>query len=152
MYLCIFQQIFVAVDKTDKLKDHLMEEVDYNLLPKSAWDVLLAWYGLCDGQQPIARTVREHGLYVKDLKVEVYLTELKLCINTDVEECVTRRFSKTATLGMFQSLYHLLSVLLINIFCFTCIDHTAPTECPSTQKFGWQFSVIKMVTDNCCLM
>ncbi len=79
-----------------------MEEVDYNLVSKSAWDYLFSWYGLASGQEPIARTVREHGLYVKDLKVEVYLTELKLCLNTDMEECIVRRFSKTATLGKFS--------------------------------------------------
>eukprot|EP00794_Sanderia_malayensis_P007084 gene7084-7884_t len=84
--------------KTDTLKDNLMEEVDYVLLPEPVWNDLYSWYGSQHGQDPIARTVREHGLYVKDLKVEVYLTELKLCLNEDMEKYVLRQFSKTATL------------------------------------------------------
>lgn len=78
----------------------MMEEVDYNILPASAWHYFVEWYHLVDGQEPISRIVREHGLYVKDLKVEVYLTKLKLCLNSDTEDCVVKRFSKTATLGM----------------------------------------------------
>ena len=99
---------FYADASKNALREHLMEEVEYNLLSKSAWDNLCSWYGMIDEQQPIARVVREHGLYVKDLKVEVYLTELKLCMNTDVEDFIVKRFSKTATLGERSLLFYLL--------------------------------------------
>ena len=32
-----------------------MEELDYGLLPKPAWDLLVSWYGLSVGSQPICR-------------------------------------------------------------------------------------------------
>ena len=78
----------------------MMEEVDYNLLPVVAWDALVKWYGMVDGSLPLPRIVQEHGRYVKDLKVEVYLTKLKLCRHSDMEDCVIKKFSKTATLGI----------------------------------------------------
>ena len=94
--------LFLFADmKGDDLKAHMMEEVDYHLLPVVAWDALLKWYGLVEGSVPVKRVVQEHGQYVKDLKVEVYLTKLKLCRNSDMEECVVKTFSKTATLGMY---------------------------------------------------
>ena len=37
------------------LKDHLLEELDYDLLPKQAWDFLVSRYGLSQGSQPIPR-------------------------------------------------------------------------------------------------
>ncbi len=37
------------------LKDHLMEELDYALLPKSAWERLVSWYSLTPGSRPICR-------------------------------------------------------------------------------------------------
>lgn len=78
----------------------MTEEVNYDLLPLAAWNDLLKWYGMVEGSLPIARIVQEHGRYVKDLKVEVYLTKLKLCRHPDVDDCVIKKFSKTATLGM----------------------------------------------------
>ena len=32
-----------------------MADLDYTLLPKSAWDLLVNWYGLSVGSQPIYR-------------------------------------------------------------------------------------------------
>ena len=32
-----------------------MEEVNYNLLPKQAWDLLVSRYGLSQGSRPIPR-------------------------------------------------------------------------------------------------
>ena len=96
-FLCLFTDITIS----DDLKNHMMEEVDYDLLPVGAWEALVKWYGMVDGSVPVPRIVQEHGRYVKDLKVEVYLTKLKLCRNSDMEECVVKTFSKTATLGMY---------------------------------------------------
>ena len=82
-----------------------MEEIDYHLLPIGAWEDLLKWYGMVEGSKTLARKVQEHGQYVKDLKVEVYLPKLKLCRNSELENCVVKEFSKTATLGLYSTLY-----------------------------------------------
>jgi len=37
------------------LKDQLMEELAYSLVPGAAWNKLVAWYGLSQGSRPIAR-------------------------------------------------------------------------------------------------
>ena len=39
------------------LKEHLMEELDYSLMPEAAWSKLHLWYGLSEGSSPIARSV-----------------------------------------------------------------------------------------------
>jgi len=91
--------LFADITKSDDLKNHLMEGVDYELLPVEAWESLLNWYGMVDGSVPVPRIVQEHGQYVKSLKVEVYLTKLKLCRNSDMKDCVAKKFSKNATLA-----------------------------------------------------
>ena len=45
----------LGVDAT--LKDHLMEELDYALLSKAAWNRLICWYGLSATSRPICRSV-----------------------------------------------------------------------------------------------
>uniref|UniRef100_A0A671RFS7 Ubiquitin carboxyl-terminal hydrolase 15 n=1 Tax=Sinocyclocheilus anshuiensis TaxID=1608454 RepID=A0A671RFS7_9TELE len=84
------------------LKQHLIDELDYMLLPADGWNKLLSWYGLREGQQPIARKVVEQGMFVKHCKVEVYLTELKLCEDSNMENVVTRRFSKADTIDSIE--------------------------------------------------
>uniref|UniRef100_A0A671RFB3 ubiquitinyl hydrolase 1 n=1 Tax=Sinocyclocheilus anshuiensis TaxID=1608454 RepID=A0A671RFB3_9TELE len=64
--------------------------------------VFSSWYGLREGQQPIARKVVEQGMFVKHCKVEVYLTELKLCEDSNMENVVTRRFSKADTIDSIE--------------------------------------------------
>ncbi|MEQ2205884.1 Ubiquitin carboxyl-terminal hydrolase 15, partial [Xenoophorus captivus] len=46
--------------------------------------------------------VVEQGMFVKHCKVEVYLTELKLCEDSNVDNVVTRRFSKADTIDMIE--------------------------------------------------
>ena len=53
----------------DTLKDHLMEDLDYSLVPEGGWNKLLIWYGLAEGSRPIARKVIEWGMKIKHLKV-----------------------------------------------------------------------------------
>lgn len=43
--------------QTQSLKEHLIDELDYVLVPTEAWNKLVAWYGCIDGQQPIVRKV-----------------------------------------------------------------------------------------------
>ena len=89
--------IFVADGCT--LKDHLIDELDYTLLPKDSWCKLVSWYGITSDQQTLSRKVVEHGMFVKSCKVEVYLTALKLSKYSDPQTFVTRQFSKADTVG-----------------------------------------------------
>lgn len=41
-------------------------------------------------------------MFVKHCKVEVYLTELKLCEDSNMDNVITRRFSKADTIGEEQ--------------------------------------------------
>lgn len=91
-------------------------------MPTEAWNKLVSWYSCLDGQRPIVRKVRqvfdkvvpfkttllnvililqviEHGMFVKHCKVEVYLLELNLCENNNMDIAVTRYFSKADTIG-----------------------------------------------------
>ena len=80
------------------LKEHLLEELDYWLLPEKAWQSLVEWYGIMDKQEPIARKVIESGIYGKQLKVEIYLMDLNLCIQSDIDNVITCQFSKAEKL------------------------------------------------------
>ncbi|KAM4864113.1 ubiquitin carboxyl-terminal hydrolase 4 isoform X2 [Urocitellus parryii] len=84
------------------LKEHLIDELDYVLVPTEAWNKLLNWYGCVEGQQPIVRKVVEHGLFVKHCKVEVYLLELKLCENSDPTNVLSCHFSKADTIATIE--------------------------------------------------
>ncbi|KAL2803832.1 ubiquitin carboxyl-terminal hydrolase 4 isoform a, partial [Daubentonia madagascariensis] len=84
------------------LKEHLIDELDYVLVPTEAWNKLLNWYGCVEGQQPIVRKVVEHGMFVKHCKVEVYLLELKLCENSDPTNVLSCHFSKADTIATIE--------------------------------------------------
>ncbi|XP_033968378.1 ubiquitin carboxyl-terminal hydrolase 15-like isoform X5 [Pseudochaenichthys georgianus] len=84
------------------IKEHLIDELDYILVPTEGWNKLVSWYGLTDNQEPIARKVVEQGMFVKHCKVEVYLTELKLCEDGNMDNVITRRFSKADTIDMIE--------------------------------------------------
>ncbi|XP_048012802.1 ubiquitin carboxyl-terminal hydrolase 15-like isoform X1 [Megalobrama amblycephala] len=84
------------------IREHLIDELDYILLPADGWSRLVSWYGLTEGQEPIARKVVEQGMFVKHCKVEVYLTELKLCEDGNMDNMVTRRFSKADTIDTIE--------------------------------------------------
>lgn len=89
---------------TDSLsiKEHLIDELDYFLLPKEAWSELICWYGHTEHQKPIARKVVEQGMFVKHFKVEVYLTELLLCEFSNMDQRVSRQFSKSDTIACIE--------------------------------------------------
>ncbi|XP_076860909.1 ubiquitin carboxyl-terminal hydrolase 15 isoform X2 [Brachyhypopomus gauderio] len=84
------------------IKEHLIDELDYILVPTEGWNKLVSWYGLTEAQEPIARKVVEQGMFVKHCKVEVYLTELKLCEDGNMDNIVTRRFSKADTIDTIE--------------------------------------------------
>ena len=81
------------------LKDHLMEDLDYSLVPEEVWKKFVSWYGIEEASQLIPCHVVEHGLYMKHYKVEVYLVEFKLALHPDVDSCVTKKFSRADTFG-----------------------------------------------------
>ncbi|KAM8883297.1 ubiquitin carboxyl-terminal hydrolase 15 isoform 2-T2 [Synchiropus picturatus] len=84
------------------IKEHLIDELDYILVPTEGWNKLVSWYGLTDNQEPISRKVVEQGMFVKHCKVEVYLTELKLCEDSNMENVITKRFSKADTIDLIE--------------------------------------------------
>ncbi|KAM8866954.1 ubiquitin carboxyl-terminal hydrolase 4 isoform 1-T1 [Synchiropus picturatus] len=88
--------------ETQTLKEHLIDELDYVLVPTDAWNKLVSWYNCIEGQRPIVRKVVEHGMFVKHCKVEVYLLELNLCENDNMENVITRHFSKADTIDMIE--------------------------------------------------
>ncbi|XP_041744119.1 ubiquitin carboxyl-terminal hydrolase 4-like [Coregonus clupeaformis] len=88
--------------ETQILKEHLIDELDYVLVPTEAWNKLVCWYGCLEGQRPIVRKVVEHGMFVKHCKVEVYLLELNLCENDNMDNVVTRHFSKADTIDTIE--------------------------------------------------
>uniref|UniRef100_A0A8C7XYA3 Ubiquitin carboxyl-terminal hydrolase n=1 Tax=Oryzias sinensis TaxID=183150 RepID=A0A8C7XYA3_9TELE len=88
--------------ETQALKEHLIDELDYVLVPTEAWNKLVSWYGCLEGQRAIVRKVVEHGMFVKHCKVEVYLLELNLCENDNMDNVVTRHFSKADTIDTIE--------------------------------------------------
>ncbi|KAI1890913.1 hypothetical protein AGOR_G00158490 [Albula goreensis] len=88
--------------ETQTLKENLIDELDYVLMPTEAWNKLVRWYGCMEGQRPIVRKVVEYGMFVKHCKVEVYLLELNLCENSNMENVVTRHFSKADTIDTIE--------------------------------------------------
>ncbi|GCB66809.1 hypothetical protein scyTo_0010148, partial [Scyliorhinus torazame] len=42
---------------SQSLKEHLIDELDYILVPTEGWNKLVSWYGLLENQEPIARKV-----------------------------------------------------------------------------------------------
>ncbi|XP_061689922.1 ubiquitin carboxyl-terminal hydrolase 4 [Syngnathoides biaculeatus] len=93
--------LFADQDK-QVLKEHLIDELDYVLVPTEAWNKLVSWYSCLGVQRPIVRKVVEHGMFVKNCKVEVYLLELNLCENDNMDNVVTRHFSKADTIDTIE--------------------------------------------------
>lgn len=49
---------FFPIDQeTQALKDHLIDELDYVLVPTEAWNKLVSWYSCLEAQKPIVRKV-----------------------------------------------------------------------------------------------
>ncbi|KAM9344356.1 ubiquitin carboxyl-terminal hydrolase 11 [Pholidichthys leucotaenia] len=81
------------------LKDRLVENEDFVLVPAEVWHKLLAWYGLVDDQPPLERKVVD---LPSTLKVEVYPVELFLCLHSNMENVITAPFSRTDTIHLIQ--------------------------------------------------
>jgi ubiquitin carboxyl-terminal hydrolase 4/11/15 len=42
---------------SDDLRDHMIDELDFVLVPDEAWNLLVQEFGITSGQEPIARKV-----------------------------------------------------------------------------------------------
>jgi ubiquitin carboxyl-terminal hydrolase 4/11/15 len=93
--------VFYCVTDTagDVLKEHLMEKLDYSLVPEEGWVKFVEWYGMAPGSRPIARKVVEYGVYMKHLRVEVYLLEFKLAVHPEPNKHTIKEFSRVDTVG-----------------------------------------------------
>lgn len=47
----------IVGEDNEELKEHLLDEMDYKLVPEDVWDFLVSIYGLSEGQEPISRYV-----------------------------------------------------------------------------------------------
>ncbi|XP_067449743.1 ubiquitin carboxyl-terminal hydrolase 11 [Thunnus thynnus] len=81
------------------LKERLVENEDFVLLPAEAWHKLLAWYGMVDGHPPLERKVVD---LPSTLKVEVYPVEIFLCLHSNMENVTTAQFSRTDSIQSIQ--------------------------------------------------
>merc|ERR1719347_1827935 len=89
------------------IREHMIDEMDYVLVPEEAWDMLVAEFSLEDnlegGSTAVKRKVVEHGMFVKQFKVEVYYIEFQLAENSNLEEQKKKKFSKSDTLEEIQT-------------------------------------------------
>ena len=105
------------------IREHMIDEMDYVLVPEEAWDMLVAEFGLQDNVEgtssAVKRKVVEHGMFVKQFKVrifiepsrssnflfkvEVYYIEFQLAENSNLEEQKKKKFSKSDTLEEIQT-------------------------------------------------
>uniref|UniRef100_A0A8C7ZNK1 ubiquitinyl hydrolase 1 n=1 Tax=Oryzias sinensis TaxID=183150 RepID=A0A8C7ZNK1_9TELE len=83
-----------------RLKERLVENEDFVLVPVEAWHKLLAWYGMVDGQPPLERKVVD---LPSTLKVEVYPVEIFLCLHSNMENVITDQFSRTDNIHAIQT-------------------------------------------------
>uniref|UniRef100_A0A665UBU9 Ubiquitin carboxyl-terminal hydrolase n=1 Tax=Echeneis naucrates TaxID=173247 RepID=A0A665UBU9_ECHNA len=81
------------------LKERLVENEDFVLVPAEAWHKLLAWYGMVDSQPPLERKVVD---LPSTLKVEVYPVEVFLCLHSNMENVITAQFSRTDNIQSIQ--------------------------------------------------
>ena len=55
------------------IRDHMIDELEYVLVPEEAWDMLMTEFGLEDNLEStntmVKRYVAEHGMFVRQLKV-----------------------------------------------------------------------------------
>ncbi|KAJ8015965.1 hypothetical protein DPEC_G00002180 [Dallia pectoralis] len=73
------------------LKERLVENEDFVLIPAEAWHKLLSWYGIVDDQPALARKVVD---LPSTVKVEVYPVEIFLCLHSNMENVVKAHFSR----------------------------------------------------------
>ncbi|XP_076133204.1 ubiquitin carboxyl-terminal hydrolase 11 [Alosa pseudoharengus] len=83
------------------LKERLVENEDFVLIPAEAWRNLLAWYGLVDDQPALERKVVD---LPSTVKVEVYPVEVFLCLHSNMDNVVTAQFSRVDTIQTIEKM------------------------------------------------
>lgn len=74
------------------LKERLVENEDFVLVPDCVWNKLLSWYGAVEEQPAVERKVVD---LPSTLKVEVYPVEIFLCLHSNMENVTAAKFSRT---------------------------------------------------------
>ena len=59
------------------LSKKLVDEIDFKLVPKAAWNNLVFWYDQAEDSIPLSRPVIESGTFLKQLRIEIYPLELQ---------------------------------------------------------------------------
>ena len=47
--------------KDGDLREHMIDELDYVLVPEEAWEIMLKKFGMQEGQSPVARKVSSYA-------------------------------------------------------------------------------------------
>ncbi|KAJ3585898.1 hypothetical protein NHX12_012306 [Muraenolepis orangiensis] len=81
------------------LKERLVENEDFMLVPAEAWRKLLAWYDLVEGQPALERKVVD---LPSTLKVEIYPVEVYLCLHSNMDNVTTACFSRADRIHSLQ--------------------------------------------------
>ncbi|KAG7472690.1 hypothetical protein MATL_G00111470 [Megalops atlanticus] len=81
------------------LKERLVENEDFVLIPAEAWHKLLSWYGMVADQPALERKVVD---LPSTVKVEVYPVEIFLCLHSDMDNVLTAQFSRADTISTIQ--------------------------------------------------
>ncbi|KAJ8393506.1 hypothetical protein AAFF_G00059790 [Aldrovandia affinis] len=81
------------------LKERLVENEDFVLIPAEAWHKLLAWYGIVADQPALERKVVD---LPSTVKVEVYPVEIFLCLHSDMDNVLTAQFSRADSINAIQ--------------------------------------------------
>ncbi|KAJ8265081.1 hypothetical protein COCON_G00141800 [Conger conger] len=82
-----------------RLKERLVENEDFVLIPAEAWHKLLAWYSMVAEQPALERKVVD---LPSTVKVEVYPVEVFLCLHSDMENVLTAQFSRVDSISAIQ--------------------------------------------------
>lgn len=72
--------LFVSEGK-EELKEHLIDELDYILLPKEGWEKIVESYGITEGQVQILLFSNKYCSYIKiisSLKTCIFIINLKI--------------------------------------------------------------------------
>ena len=75
------------------IREHMIDEMDYVLVPEEAWDMLVAEFGLQDNVEgtssAVKRKVVEHGMFVKQFKVRIFIEPFWSSIFCSRSKCTT---------------------------------------------------------------
>lgn len=83
-----------------ELRDGLEDERDYKLMPEEAWKMVVGYFGTKDENErhEIKRWVIEEGNSVTMCVVEIYLTDLNLCLYDRPTKKNSKSYSRTTKL------------------------------------------------------